>query len=201
MPKLDGVRATRLIRRGEAGALDPGVPIIAVTAHALIGDRERFLEAGMNDYVSKPIDFRHLRAALARATAGREFVLEDDLPARAERLLSGRAQALARLGGSEAALQRMDAIFLEDAPDKLDALAQGIAVRDIDTARRAAHSLKNMAVTIGAARLGQTAADLEAAATAGRWPAADELLPRVTAALDAALRALAATAPPHGESP
>lgn len=204
MPVMDGLQATRLIRRTETGTIDPGIPVIAVTAHALIGDRERFLEAGMNDYVSKPIDFRALRMALLRATAGREFVLEDDVSARTGRLLSGRAEALARLGGSETALKRMDAIFREDAPSKLIALSHGMETRDVDAARRAAHSLKNMSATIGAVKLSQIAADLEAAAAGGRWQYLDDTYPRLAAALEAALRAVAtgnetATTPPGAD--
>jgi len=64
MPGMDGLEATRMIREMEAGGAT--VPIIAVTAHALKGDRERFLEAGMSDYVAKPVDVAELRRVLAR---------------------------------------------------------------------------------------------------------------------------------------
>jgi two-component system CheB/CheR fusion protein len=64
MPGLDGIEATEAIRRGEAG--DPAIPIIALTAHALKGDRERFLAAGMSDYVSKPINLEELNTVMAR---------------------------------------------------------------------------------------------------------------------------------------
>lgn len=190
MPVMDGLQATRLLRNPETGALDPNVPIIAVTAHALIGDRERFLEAGMTDYVSKPIDFRALRAALARVMTGRDHVLEDDAPARAVRLLSGRTEALARLGGNEAALARMDMIFVEDAPKKLRALLEGIGAKEVDAARRAAHSLKSMAATIGATKLSQFAAELESAASAGEWASIQEAKHRLEAALNAAIDAI-----------
>jgi PAS domain S-box-containing protein len=56
MPILDGLRATEEIRSGSSGVLDPDVPIVAVTAHSMKGDKERFLAAGMNDYMSKPFD-------------------------------------------------------------------------------------------------------------------------------------------------
>ncbi|MDD3311759.1 transporter substrate-binding domain-containing protein [Pseudodesulfovibrio sp.] len=67
LPVMDGVEATRRIRGGEAGAQSRAIPIIAMTAHAMSGDRERFLSAGMDDYLSKPVDIELLRAALARA--------------------------------------------------------------------------------------------------------------------------------------
>ncbi len=63
MPKMDGITATKLIR--EQGGIGATVPIIAVTAKAMVGDREKYFAAGMNDYVSKPIDRQKLFAAIA----------------------------------------------------------------------------------------------------------------------------------------
>jgi two-component system, chemotaxis family, CheB/CheR fusion protein len=64
MPEMDGEQATKIIRSGQAG--DPNIPIVAQTAYALRGDRERFLAAGMNDYISKPIDLDELQQVLER---------------------------------------------------------------------------------------------------------------------------------------
>ena len=69
MPNMDGVEATRRIRAGEVPGVAADLPIVAVTAHALKGDREAFLEAGMDDYVSKPIAENALRTVLARVAA------------------------------------------------------------------------------------------------------------------------------------
>jgi two-component system sensor histidine kinase/response regulator len=66
MPGMDGWEATRRIRRGEGGVLDSGVPIVAMTAHAMRGDRERCLEAGMNDHLPKPVSARVLAVMLER---------------------------------------------------------------------------------------------------------------------------------------
>jgi CheY-like chemotaxis protein len=66
MPVMDGLEATRAIRAADSRALDPGVPIVAMTAHALHGDRERFLAAGMDGYVSKPIQRDELVATVRR---------------------------------------------------------------------------------------------------------------------------------------
>lgn len=60
MPRMDGVQASRAIRTGEVPGADTEVPIVALTAYAMHGDRERFLEAGMNDYLSKPYEMEHL---------------------------------------------------------------------------------------------------------------------------------------------
>lgn len=68
MPKMDGVEATMLIRSGNIEGADKDVPIIAMTAHAMKGDRERFLKAGMNDYIAKPMDMVLLKQAIERVT-------------------------------------------------------------------------------------------------------------------------------------
>jgi PAS domain S-box-containing protein len=64
MPEMDGIEATRRIRSGKANGVDPAVPIIALTAYAMSGDRERFLEAGMDSYVSKPVELEVLRQVM-----------------------------------------------------------------------------------------------------------------------------------------
>jgi len=66
MPEMDGMEATRRIRAGEGGGFDPGVPIIALTAYAMKGDKDRFLSAGMNDYISKPFDTTELSEVIGR---------------------------------------------------------------------------------------------------------------------------------------
>jgi CheY-like chemotaxis protein len=72
MPDMDGEEATRRIRSGEVPGLDPRIPIVALTAHALKGDRERFLAAGMDDYLAKPVDTAALDRVLANVMAERK---------------------------------------------------------------------------------------------------------------------------------
>ena len=71
MPVMDGITATQKIRAGQGGAVDAGLPIIAVTAHAMPSDRERFLKEGMDDYLSKPVEMEELRRVLARVMVRR----------------------------------------------------------------------------------------------------------------------------------
>ena len=72
MPVLDGLAATRIIRQGQEPGIDPGVPVVALTAYAMSGDRERFLEAGMDAYLSKPVDLEELKRAVVLAVERRD---------------------------------------------------------------------------------------------------------------------------------
>jgi CheY-like chemotaxis protein len=71
MPVMDGLEATRRIRNDDTGRYDPTVPIVAMTAYAMTGDRERFLDAGMDDYLAKPVDVREMLNCLKRAVEKR----------------------------------------------------------------------------------------------------------------------------------
>ncbi|MCJ2166008.1 MULTISPECIES: PAS domain-containing hybrid sensor histidine kinase/response regulator [unclassified Pseudodesulfovibrio] len=165
MPIMDGVSATRAIRDPNSGALDPTVPIVALTAYALKGDRERFLKAGMNDYISKPISIQDFYSAIARTTG----VLPAGSPALAEAAASpprsnkpyDRETALDMLGGQKRLLARMDEMFLQEVPLELKELVDAHDQRDWDNAKRLAHSIKGSARTVGAQRLGTVAEQME----------------------------------------
>ncbi|WP_419785928.1 response regulator [Pseudodesulfovibrio sp.] len=166
MPVMDGITATRIIRDPNSGALDPDLPIIAVTAHALKGDRERFLEAGMNDYISKPINMKAFYATIARVMEGRSVPDEREAQEKQgnkhrTRKPFERETALEHLSGQTDLLARMDEIFLRDAPADLEELKKSLAARDYPEAKRLAHSIKGAARTIGAAGVGNSAEQLE----------------------------------------
>ncbi|WP_243544748.1 hybrid sensor histidine kinase/response regulator [Pseudodesulfovibrio tunisiensis] len=165
MPIMDGVSATRAIRDPNSGARTPDIPIVAITAHALKGDRERFLEAGMNGYISKPINTREFHRVITETTAGRTAAPAPDSDTeagtRAESPAFDRAGALDMLGGREDLLLRMDAIFVRDVPDELRELKEHMDQGDHDEAKRLAHSIKGSSRTVGAARAGTEAEQLE----------------------------------------
>jgi CheY-like chemotaxis protein len=72
MPVMDGLEAARRIRNDHSGRFDPHIPIIAMTAHAMKGDRDIFLAAGMDDYIPKPIDKDEIPRAIARVVKKRD---------------------------------------------------------------------------------------------------------------------------------
>jgi len=164
MPIMDGVSATRAIRNRNSGVLDSEIPIIALTAHALKGDRERFLSAGMNDYIAKPISMKDFFATIARTVAGASSSRHNGVPTKEtqpDNRAFDRQGALDMLGGRSSLLLRMDHIFLRDVPTELEQLVASFQEREWEDARRQAHSIKGSARTVGAQRLGAIAEQLE----------------------------------------
>ncbi|MFI5177647.1 MAG: response regulator [Vicinamibacterales bacterium] len=172
MPEMDGLSATVAIRQRERVS-GGRVPIVAMTAHALIGDRERCLESGMDDYLSKPIRPADLIRAVeqiaergprgARASAG---VAQNAPEAVSAGAVFDEQAALARLEGDRALLRQLIGIFRTDARPLMAAIRQAVAAGDVDALRRPAHTLKGSLGTLGAAGPFRTAGNLERAAQA-----------------------------------
>jgi len=165
MPIMDGITATRAIRDPNSGALDPAIPIVALTAHALKGDRERFLEAGMSDYIPKPIKMSDFYKTIANALAGKASVegapLSEEPKAASRGEPFDRLTALDMMGGREDLLARMDEIFLRDVPGELKELTGFVSSQDWENAKRLAHSIKGSSRTVGAQRAGAISEQLE----------------------------------------
>ena len=187
MPEMDGFEATRLIREREAGS-GKRTPIVAMTAHAMKGDRERCIAAGMDDYVSKPVQRAELMRVLLWAAGGLPVVKREPMPPVAASL--DRAGAIERLGGDEELFAEVAGLFLVDAPRLLDEIRQAIAAGDTGSVHRAAHGLKGAAGYVGGKPTADAAQDLENAAAAGELlnsPAAFERLANEVILLSAAL--------------
>jgi signal transduction histidine kinase/CheY-like chemotaxis protein len=138
MPVLGGFEATAEIRRREAGT-GRHLPVIAMTAHAIKGDRERCLAAGMDEYLSKPIDSKRL-LAMIEAIAG----IAPESPAR-ETLHA----ILERTGGDDELTREVCGLFLDDLPAHLTAIRAAIDSGDAESLSRAAHALKGSAANFG----------------------------------------------------
>ncbi|MCC6531218.1 MAG: response regulator [Burkholderiales bacterium] len=192
MPELDGIEATRRIREWEAQDAGRGrVPIVALTANALLGDRELCIAAGMDDYVSKPFKLDALGPVIARhlahcplvTAAGEEPALKSaaavrpEAPgahpaARVQPLLDPNSiAALRQLAQSRGGdlLGAIAANYRSAARSDLSALRAGLAAGDAQAAKRAAHSLKSASANIGALALSARCFELEqlAAGAAG----------------------------------
>jgi two-component system, sensor histidine kinase and response regulator len=155
MPEMDGLSATVAIRESERNS-GTHLPIFAMTAHAMKGDRERCLQAGMDGYIAKPVRFSDIEQTLAG------MARTPVTPAKpAEAASWNRAEALDRIGGDEELLRDLCHIFLDESPKLLQTLRHAVAAGDPDGVMRAAHSLKGEASYLGADRTSRAARQLE----------------------------------------
>ena len=155
MPEMDGLEATAAIRRAEAQT-GGHVPIVAMTAHAMKGDRDRFLAAGMDGYVAKPVRPHELYAAVE----GGGPDAEAGLLAPADVSFEWDA-ALENVGGDEAMLRDLAEMFFAECPKLMQQIREHIAGADGPELRRAAHTLKGSAHVFGAAAAAEAAHRLE----------------------------------------
>jgi len=183
MPEMDGYEATRLIRDPATGALDPRIAIIAVTASAMTGDREKCMQAGMDDYLSKPIEPESLARILDKWLGGAQDVsTAAPAPAEARRsepAVFDREALLQRVMGKESLAQKVLHAFLETAPSQIQNLRGQVTAKDGIAARREAHTLKGAAATVSAPALRGLALEAEQAAAACEWAAIEKILPRM----------------------
>ena len=171
MPIMDGFEATGKIRQGEAGAAMSAVPIIAMTANAMTGDRNLCLAAGMSDYLSKPIAIDSLTAKLAH------WLPEDALhlqrpapeyapPPEAEAVLNPASLLANCANDRDLAVEILD-LTLSGMPEYLQNLAQHLAQGELPDARRAAHTMKGLMAQIGAMPLSARMKEVEFRLAAG----------------------------------
>jgi len=154
MPEMDGLEAARRIRK----SWPSGPYIIATTAYALKGDRETCLEAGMDDYISKPIQIEDLQMALWRSL-GRCGCIPLLDPPLDERSLD-RLRELQEDGEPEI-VHELAELFLSHAPTRLRAILQAVEIGDADSLFKEAHSLKSSSANMGALRLSELCRQLE----------------------------------------
>src|ERR1700685_2295711 len=157
MPEMDGMAATTAIRENEKKNGRAHLPIFAMTAHAMKGDRERCLEAGMDGYITKPVRFSDIEQTLSGITRAPIAPAKPVAPSSSW----NKTEALDRIGGDEELLQELCQIFLEESPKLMQKLQLAIAEGDADGVTRAAHSIKGEASYLGASGSSQAARELE----------------------------------------
>jgi PAS domain S-box-containing protein len=188
MPEMDGLEATAIIRRSESTRGARRMPIIAMTAHALSGDRERCLEAGMDGYTSKPINADELFATIeslttARADAAHGLCVETD-PV-------DWSAALKTVRGDVRLLSIIVETALNELPELMAAVRSAVTGGDAQALRRAAHTIKGSVRYFGSHRVSELAAKLESLAQAENLHAAREVLSPLGDASDELLASLA----------
>jgi signal transduction histidine kinase/CheY-like chemotaxis protein len=169
MPVMDGYTATGEIRRWEAAQGDGRhVPVIALTAHALQGERERVLNAGMDDYLSKPCRPSALEKLLRLYTQSAEDAAHADTPAAAS---AGSAELT-----DDPRSEKLIRLFLSRFPDQLAELGKTIDKADAPEVRAQAHKLKGGCLALGASIMAKLAEKLQKDAEAGNLTQAAELV-------------------------
>jgi signal transduction histidine kinase/FixJ family two-component response regulator len=185
MPEMDGIEATRAIRADQSGDFDPQIPIVALTAHALKGDRETFLRAGMNEYLSKPVSPADLEAALARAMGRQDQNGDSAAPDRTDQIeILAWTELLGKARGNLGFLMKLFAAFVAEQPANLEAMREALALSDLDQLAFMTHSLKGASATMCAPALREACHNLEHAAK-------DRDLQKINAAFSAMETAMA----------
>ncbi len=162
MPVLDGIKATKLIRKKITGVKNPKVPIIAMTANAMKGADEQCLTAGMDDYISKPIKLNELRKMIAKWLP--KIYKEENISkigGDKPDLLFDKETMLENLGGSEDLLAEILDTFVDDTTENIKKLKALITNNDLNEAAKVAHAIKGSAGNITADKIRQIALYLE----------------------------------------
>jgi PAS domain S-box-containing protein len=185
MPIMDGFEATRRIRAGEAGQTNALIPIIAMTAHAFVQDKERSLLAGMDAYLTKPVQVNTLLHTLdlwyGRSHGDRHVIQPAETPlAPPEQsgpvLVFDPEELLSRLDNDKELAESSISIFLEGIDASLSALKQAVENRNIEDVTMQAHGLKGAALNSSAGVLAEVARQLEFLARDGVLRGAEQLI-------------------------
>jgi len=163
MPLMDGFEATRTIRKGGASVLNSRVPIVAMTANAMQGDREICIASGMNEYLAKPVMPRDLEDVLARCFGNTEVKSTEIIDVDNKDEVFAEAEFMGRIAGDQEIALAVVQGFNDDIPLRVQDIAQSIADLDFKAIQLAAHAIKGASANIGAKLMSTAARDLEIA--------------------------------------
>ncbi|HUR82429.1 MAG TPA: response regulator [Thermoanaerobaculia bacterium] len=185
MPDMDGYEATRRIRQMDGPVAN--MPIVAITAHALAGEREKCISAGMNDYLAKPVSLEQIGAVI-RLWASKGSAPEDktapDVMERDDSYVLDRERVSSFLAISRTQDGFLDGLvktFRQDVPSRIDALRAAVSARDVRDLANAAHAMKSSSGSVGAKRMLAMASSLEHDAREGRMDGAEAAIEQIAA--------------------
>ncbi|WP_221794094.1 ATP-binding protein [Oceanobacter mangrovi] len=169
MPGLDGYEATRQIRQLENSLQLEETPVVALTAAAMSGEKEKCLACGMNDYISKPLDPARLYEVLKRYLTIRESnasaMVADEVDEQEKSMATAELWdtegALARLNNNQQLFERVMALYLETSPENLQQISAAVEAGDLGRARSMAHKLKGASSSVGATEVTRLAQQFE----------------------------------------
>ncbi|MEO6738743.1 MAG: PAS domain S-box protein, partial [Chthoniobacteraceae bacterium] len=201
MPRLDGWETTRRIRQMEKTRTER-IWIIAMTAHSLVGDRDRCMETGMDDYLSKPVRFDDLASTLAHCPASRRIVPSDSRHALGDVVCREKISGFRQLeeeSGTTLLVSVID-LFIERTPPMFKEVRRAVMSNDVTRIARLAHTIKGSCSNFGAHRMKAACDRLEAAASgdgsrAGMVLMLDEIEREFASVRDALQNELEATSP------
>ena len=196
MPVMDGLAATRIIRDRSSGVLDHDIPIIAMTANAMEGDREKCLECGMTGYIPKPIEPDEIYNTLRKFINDKRLTPDDGEPHGAEdeqnredSSMKGpqakevkafdKAELLVRINNNSGLLKRLVQVFLETVPEDIDELRNLLDEGKPEDIKTQVHKMKGYFSNISANVLWKTAIEMENAAGRNDLHKCRQLMPRI----------------------
>lgn len=192
MPEMDGEEASRLIRELLPTSHQPN--IIAMTAHALQGDRERYIQSGMDNYISKPVRVEQLREVLLECkpikprgtntlanTRSMAVVMATKLARKKSFEINMIDQLKSTVGGKAETLSSLVDSYLEETPHYIASMREALEFGDFDRFTRIAHNLKGLSATFGAMKLSTICEQIEILSNNGRMEDMNELLDQADA--------------------
>ncbi|MBN1545744.1 MAG: response regulator, partial [Syntrophaceae bacterium] len=181
MPEMDGFEATAVIREKEKTTGDH-LPIVALTAHAMKGDRDKCLDAGMDDYVTKPIQPKELFEAIDRVSSAKPSIPKNETgepDSKPGKQAFSKEALVARLDGDMELAREIAGLFIEDCPNTMRDLHKAIVERDGKSIERLAHSLKGAVGNFMAEDAQAAAFELEKIGKSGKLSKAEEAFIRL----------------------
>ncbi|MBF0553977.1 MAG: PAS domain S-box protein [Nitrospirae bacterium] len=189
MPQMNGLEATRYIRNSKSGDFNPNIPIIAMTANAFQDDKERCLNAGMNDYISKPISVVQLLEVIERTMDGVSVQGEAPPAAISKNDIFDKDGLFDRLD-DEVFIRKICAIFRDDAAVQMDKLKNALAADNAAEVELVAHTIKGMAANLSGIRTKNEAMRMEMAARKLDLSQAHSIYPQLEKEINALLAAI-----------